>query len=172
MQAVLVLNQSYQPAGIISWQRAITLFFMDKVEIIDVYDVDIRSPSVVIKCPAVVKLHKNVKNKLRGVRFNKTNLYIRDGGRCSYCGQNIPLAKASYDHIVPKSQGGVTSWNNVAIACLPCNSKKDARTPEQAGMKLLNKPHKPKPFFQEFTITSNRVHPQWKPWLTNAQMIE
>ena len=74
----------------------------------------------------------------------KSALYKRDGGRCSYCGNSVSRQEATIDHIVPRAQGGVTSWDNVALSCKRCNSVKSSRTPEEANMPLLIKPYNPR----------------------------
>ena len=138
----LVLDQGYQPHRVVSWQRAITMLFDGKVEVVEEYDRDIRSVTITIKMPAVVRLLRAVRSR-RGVKFSRINVATRDGFRCQYCGKRFPLGELTYDHVVPRSRGGKTRWENIVMACYACNGRKGHRTPEQAGMKLQKLPVKP-----------------------------
>jgi 5-methylcytosine-specific restriction endonuclease McrA len=151
----LVLNQNYYPLGTITWERAVTLLFEEKADLIEEYDTEvIRSVSTSMQKPAVIRLRKWVKGKLVGVRFNKSNVHLRDKGRCQYCMQKVSESKSTYDHVIPKARGGKTDWNNIVTCCYPCNQKKDCRTPEEARMKLNAVPIKPKslPIEQSFSV--------------------
>ncbi|MBL8717132.1 MAG: HNH endonuclease [Myxococcales bacterium] len=140
---VLVLTQSYVPHKIVSWERAVILYFSDKVDIIESYDEELRSPSVVMKMPAVVRLRKPVAAMKRSVKFSRMNVFSRDSFRCQYCGTQRRMHELNYDHVVPRHHGGKTTWDNVVASCYPCNGRKANRTPEQAGMKLLRRPYRP-----------------------------
>jgi 5-methylcytosine-specific restriction endonuclease McrA len=146
----LLLSQSYEPVKIVSWQRAITLLSMGKVEVLESYDKEVRSPTFVIKIPSVVRLLNAFRRVKKAVKFSRINIYGRDKYRCQYCGTKVTLAEGTYDHVVPRAQGGRTEWTNIVTACSDCNSRKSNRTPEQANMKLLNKP----------------VRPEWVPIMT------
>ncbi len=167
----LVLNNAYQPIDRCSWQDAITNWFLGKVEILEEYeDRWVRSVSVSIKMPAVVRLLEAISGKKRGVKFSRENVYARDKGRCAYCGSKISHAEATYDHVVPRVQGGKTNWTNIVIACSPCNVKKGGRRPEEAGMRLKAMPEKPKSLPQALNltfITKKGVPEQWKQYLTS-----
>lgn len=152
----LVLSASYEPMQVVSWQRAITLFFMDKVEVVEEYaDKHIRTVSVTLPMPSVVRFLKAMKNRKRAVKFSRQNVYARDKGRCQFCGVSVPRHLATYDHVMPRSRGGRTTWENVVIACVTCNQRKADRTPEEARMRLLSTPVKPKlvPGSTGFTMT-------------------
>jgi 5-methylcytosine-specific restriction endonuclease McrA len=138
----LVLDQGYQPHRVVSWQRAITMLFDGKVEVVEEYEHDVRSVTFTIKMPAVVRLLRAVRGK-RGVKFSRINVATRDGFRCQYCGRKLPLSKLTYDHVVPRSQGGKTRWENIVMACYDCNGRKGDRTPTQAGMRIDKLPVKP-----------------------------
>jgi 5-methylcytosine-specific restriction endonuclease McrA len=138
----LVLDQGYQPHRIVSWQRAVLMIFDGKVEVIEEYDDDIRSVTIVIKMPAVVRLLRAVRGK-RGVKLSRMNVAIRDGFKCQYCARKLPLEKLTYDHVVPRAQAGTTCWENIVMACYGCNGRKAARTPQQAGLTLLKQPVRP-----------------------------
>lgn len=139
----LVLSQSYEPIKIVSWQRAITLFFLGKVEVIEEYDRDIKTTALAIKIPSIVRLLKAFRRHKKPTKFSRINIYGRDNYRCQYCGGKKPITDLSYDHVVPKAQGGKTTWTNIVTACEECNRKKANRTPAQAGMRLLEVPVQP-----------------------------
>ena len=144
MNQTLVLDVGYQPHRIVGWQRAVMMLFDGKAEVVEEYDEEVyRSTTLVIKMPAVVRLINTLRRK-KGVKFSRINVATRDKFRCQYCGHKKPLSKLTYDHVVPRSQGGQTRWENIVMACRPCNGHKANRTPGQAGMKLLSQPVRPK----------------------------
>ena len=139
----LLLTQGYEPLQIISWQRAITLVTLDKVEVVEQYDAEIRAVSLVVNVPAVVRLLKAFRRHAKPVKFSRVNIYARDGYRCQYCGIRCAIDELTYDHVLPRSKGGRTSWENIVSACYLCNRRKANRTPIEAGMKLLTAPARP-----------------------------
>ena len=139
----LLLNQGYEPIKVISWQRAITLFCLDKVEVLEEYDAQVRATSMIVHVPAVVRLRKAYRRHVRPVRFSRVNIYARDGHRCQYCGVRCTIDRLTYDHVVPRSRGGRTSWDNIVSCCVPCNARKANRTPAEAGMILRSTPDRP-----------------------------
>lgn len=146
-ERTLLLNASYEPLGIISWQKAIELLFGEKVYVLETYDRDVRSTSICIKLPAVVVLKRFISFRAK-VKFCRKNIYVRDEFTCQYCGVNahdLPgkVKGLNFDHVLPRCQGGVTSWVNIVTACLKCNHYKAGRTPQQAGMTLRRKPFVP-----------------------------
>lgn len=141
--SVLLLNSSFEPLKIISWQRAITMLFMGKVEVIEEYEHDIRSVSLIIKAPAVVRLMQFVRLGRRSPPLCRTNILARDNFECQYCGENLSSKVATLDHVLPRSRAGKTSWENVVCCCSPCNRKKGGRTPHEAKMPLRKKPVRP-----------------------------
>jgi 5-methylcytosine-specific restriction endonuclease McrA len=143
MQAVLLLNSSYEPLKVISWQRAVTMFFTGKVEIVEEYEQCIRSVSLVIKAPAIVRLLRYVHIGRRSPPLCRTNVLARDRFTCQYCAKPLSIREATIDHVVPRSQGGKTSWENVVCCCSHCNRRKGGRTPKEARMALLSKPGRP-----------------------------
>jgi 5-methylcytosine-specific restriction endonuclease McrA len=144
MEQTLLLNITYEPLRVISWQKAITLLTLGKVEVIEEYEREIHSVSFSIKLPSVVRLLRLVRWREGPVKFSRKNIYVRDQGLCQYCGKSLRRQEITYDHIIPKSQGGDTSWENVVTSCIDCNSRKGGKTPRQAGMKLLKSPKRPK----------------------------
>ena len=139
----LMLTPWMAPHRVISWQRAIVLFYLGKVEVLEEYDDRVVAPSITIRTPAVVRLRKgNVASKHK-VRFSRMNVFTRDGFRCQYCGVRKGTDGLNYDHVLPRVRGGKTAWENIVTSCYACNDRKGSRTPDEAGMKLLRKPTKP-----------------------------
>ena len=140
----LVLNAdysplSYYPLSLWCWQDAVKAAFMDRVDIVAEYDEYVHSPSTRIRIPSVVVLKDYVKPQKR-VAFTRFNLFLRDGFLCQYCGSKGDL---TFDHVVPRASGGVTSWENVVAACSRCNLKKGSKSLRRAGMSLRRAPRQP-----------------------------
>jgi 5-methylcytosine-specific restriction endonuclease McrA len=166
MQMTLVLDQGYQPHRVVSWQRAVHMIFDGKVEVVEEYDEDIRSVSLTIKMPAVVRLLQRVRGKGQAVKFSRINVATRDSFTCQYCATKLPLSKLTYDHVVPRAQGGRTVWENIVMACYPCNEGKRDRTPAQAGMVLLKKPVKPAHLpVITMRVSITNVPDAWASWI-------
>ena len=143
MERVLLLNATYEPLRVISWKRAITLLTLDKVEVLETYDRVVRSVTLAIRLPAVVRLIHIVRFRKHTIRFSRENIYIRDKYQCQYCASSMNASDLTYDHVIPKSRGGKTAWENIVTCCLPCNKKKGGRTPGQAKMSLISKAKRP-----------------------------
>jgi len=139
----LVLSQSYEPVKVISWRRALTLLTLGKVEVLEEYDWSIRTVTVVVKAPAVVRLLRTFRRRRQVVKFSRVNIYARDKYACQYCHEKKPIAELTYDHVVPRRLGGRTEWTNIVTACQDCNLRKGARTPAQAHMPLRTAPVRP-----------------------------
>lgn len=140
----LVLTPWMAPHRVVPWQRAIVLSWLGKVEVIEEHDEIVRSPSRAMRAPAVVRLTRgNVQTKQR-VRFSRRNVLLRDDHRCQYCGEQKEPSALNYDHVIPRVRGGATDWLNIVACCYPCNAKKGARTPQEAGMKLRRRPYQPR----------------------------
>lgn len=166
MERTLVLDQGYQPHRIVSWQRAVTMLFAGKVEVVEEYDEDIRSISVSIKMPAVVRLLRSLRGRKRPIKFSRINVMTRDKFRCQYCGRKFPMSKLSFDHVIPRCQGGKTEWTNIVTACYPCNDRKANKTPEQARMKLRTKPKRPSSLpVLAFYVSTNSIPDAWASWV-------
>ena len=145
MEQTLLLNASYEPLKVVHWQKALTLWCQGKVEVISVYDREVRSVSLSFKLPSIIRLLRYIKIKRRFdyVPFSRANIYARDEHRCQYCASVFPTAELTFDHVVPVAQGGRKDWENIVTCCVSCNRRKGGRTPEQAGMRLLRAPRKP-----------------------------
>ncbi len=140
----LVLNAdyrplSYYPLSLWTWQDAVKAAFLERVDIVAEYDTVVHSPSTEIRIPSVVVLKDFVKPQKR-VAFTRFNLFLRDGFCCQYCGSRGDL---TFDHVVPRANGGITSWENVVAACSRCNLKKGSRSLRQVGMALRKPPRQP-----------------------------
>lgn len=141
----LILDAMFQPHSVVGWQRAITLMYQNKAEVLETHsNQKVSSPSVTVEVPSVMRLHQHHTTRRRGiVRFSRVHVMTRDNWRCQYCGVEGILRTMTYDHVIPRSRGGRTSWDNVVCCCKPCNQFKGDRTPEEAGMKLLKTPVTP-----------------------------
>ncbi len=131
------------------------------------YDAEVHSVSFSMKTPAVIRYLQGPGHGRRRVRMSRENIYLRDGGQCQYCGRHVSRAQATYDHVIPRAQGGKSDWSNLVLCCHSDNKHKAARTPEQAGMRLRSKPARPTKVPEVWTITvePDQVPPQWKQFL-------
>jgi 5-methylcytosine-specific restriction endonuclease McrA len=145
MGHALVLNASFEPLHVVTWQRAIQLLFQGKVEVVEESDREIRTVRFTIKAPAVLRLLNYIPltKKKHIVRFSRANIFLRDSHVCQYCGRGFGRTHLTLDHVIPIVQGGRKCWENIVTACKPCNQKKGGRTPQQAGMQLVRKPKQP-----------------------------
>ena len=121
-----------------------------------------------IAVPRIIRLLGYDKLPRQDVKFNRRNIYARDSSRCQYCGRKMPTTELSLDHVVPKSQGGKSSWENIVCCCVSCNVKKGGRTPEQARMHLITKPVKPKRSPVINIRLADERYRSWKQFLDNA----
>lgn len=164
----LVLNAdytplSYYPLSLWPWQTAIKAVFLDRVDIVENYDLEVHSPSLDMKIPSVIALKQYVKHG-EFPAFTRFNLFLRDRFVCQYCGSHDSL---TFDHVIPRRLGGKTTWENIASACAPCNMKKGGRTPQQAKMKIVN-PIRPTTWqLQEYGrgYPPHYLHETWRDWL-------
>lgn len=170
---VLALSHTYEPLGVIPWERAITLLCSGKVNILSEYEREVRSPTCTMRVPSVVVFRHNRRAKTKTVRFSRNNIWIRDEGRCQYCGINVTSKEFTLDHVTPRTAGGTTIWTNVVACCYQCNQKKGDKSPAQAGMRLLRQPVKPAtlPYVYEvecYREYKNAMPESWKFWLGEA----
>jgi 5-methylcytosine-specific restriction endonuclease McrA len=182
--AVLVLNRNYQPVHVTNVKRAFSLLYMGIARAIDdqyrLYDFEswsalsarehehIATIEKLIRVPRVLVLMAYEYLPKGRVRFSRLNIYARDNDTCQYCGLTLSRAELNLDHVVPRAQGGRTSWENVVCSCIECNLHKGGRTPEQAGMKLLKRPTRPRwtPFFR--TAQKRITYREWLPFISVA----
>lgn len=143
MKRVLLLDTGMQPIDVVSWTKAMQLLVTGRAEVVEEYeDVEIRSATQSWKLPSVLrKIASKFRYRPRKVRFSRKNILARDNSECQYCRSKHEL---TMDHVIPVSQGGKTTWENVVTACFECNQFKADRTPKQAGMTLIRKPVRPR----------------------------
>lgn len=163
----LMLTRGYMPHRIVAWQKAIAMSFTGRVEVVETYDEVIRSVRLAVNKPAVVRLTRAVRHCEPRVRFSRANVLLRDDHTCQYCGERRLGRDLTFDHVVPRAQGGVTSWTNIVTACRACNSEKGSRTPKQAGLTLLSEPVRPSslPFKFKQLRVGRLVPDPWKSWV-------
>jgi len=191
---VLVLNRSYLPVHITSVRRALSLLYQDIARAVDAQyrtfdfaswaDLAAEEDRIglvnrAIRVPRVILLLAYDRVPKRYVRFSRHNIYARDRSRCQYCGRPFPRAELNLDHVVPRSKGGKSVWENVVCSCHRCNRLKGGRTPAEAGMRLIRHPYRPQwtPFMAE--TYRMRRHREWLPFLTavdaaywNTELVE
>ena len=192
--SVLVLNKCYMAVHIIPVRRAFCLLFKELAEVItlddgrylshdfqswrevseararfkDPDDDYIRTIHFEIQVPRVIRLLSYDRLPRTKVKFNRRNIFARDGNRCQYCGKKFPTVELSLDHVMPRSRGGGTDWENIVCACVRCNVRKGGRTPSEAGMKLHKAPIKPKTSPTLGLKLANRKYQSWKTFLDDA----
>lgn len=182
--SVLVLNRLYQPVNITTVRRAFTLLYQGTAKAIDrefqtfdfeswsalsaeVHDRDvIHTVARSIRVPRVIILQIYDRFPRLHVRFSRQNIYLRDKLTCQYCGRRFPRNELNLDHVVPRSRGGRTTWENVVCSCITCNLKKGNRLPHEAHMKLLRSPSRPRwsPF--EKGHEGHTTYDDWRPFLS------
>jgi 5-methylcytosine-specific restriction endonuclease McrA len=168
----LVLNAdfrplSYYPLSLWPWQEAVKAVVSDRVNVVSVYSRKIHSPSREMALPSVISLKEYIPSARRPA-FTRFNVFLRDRFTCQYCGDSLPTHELTFDHVVPRSKGGHTTWENVVTACSPCNLVKGNRLPREAGMVPLVRPEPPTSFLlQEHgrAFPPNYLHESWRDFL-------
>jgi 5-methylcytosine-specific restriction endonuclease McrA len=183
--SVLVLNSLYQAVQVTGVRRAFRLFYAGRARAVAPdfasYDFEnwcdlppsaddqvIRTPTRAIRIPKVIQLVQYDRLPSREIRFTRRNIFYRDKNRCQYCGKVFRQRELNLDHVVPLSRGGKSTWDNVVCACIPCNTEKGCRTPEEAHMKLVRRPKKPA---GHPMLRANWIGPcpeEWKTFLDQA----
>lgn len=185
--SVLVLNRHYVAVHVINARRALSLLFRDYAEVIHIeagqyanYDFEswravselraidkqddedwIRAVNFEMQIPRVIRLLLFDRVPQMTLRFNRRNLFARDGHKCQYCGRSLPSHQMSLDHVMPRSRGGETTWENIVCSCVDCNTRKGGRTPHEARMKLISAPKKPK---QNPLLSAKLRQPKYAMW--------
>ena len=163
MQHVLVLNASYEPLNVCSVRRAHVLVYKGKAEVVEQLDRPLHSATDTYPWPHVIRLvtYISVPRTVQR-KISRRALFARDGWRCVYCGTSD--GRLTLDHVVPRSRGGDSVWENVVTACAPCNHRKGSRTVEEANMELLYPPRAPAPvlFIQ---LAAPKIPNGWRPYL-------
>ena len=192
--SVLVLNRLYLAVHVINVRRAFSLLCRELAEVIHFedgsyanYNFDswreiselraqfktpdddwIRSVNFEIQVPRVIRLLAYDRLPKQTIRFNRRNIFARDSNRCQYCGRKFPTSELSLDHVTPRSQGGQTTWENIVCSCVRCNVRKGGRTPEQANVRLIRPPVKPKRSPLLAMKLGNPKYESWKNFLDHA----
>ena len=195
--SVLVLNRSFVAVHITNVRRAITLLFRQLAEVVHIeegqyaaYSLDswrelsalhaalsdpdqdwVRAVGYDLRAPRVIRLLSCDRGPRQGLRFNRRNVFARDGNQCQYCGRGFPTSELSLDHVVPRSRGGITSWENIVGACVACNVRKGGRTPHEARMNLIRQPVKPKRSPLLSLKLGNPKYASWKSFVDNAYWL-
>lgn len=191
---VLLLNRLYMALRVISAKRAMTLIYRDLAEVVSLedgrylsYDFNdwlevsaakatfepeqhdwIRTVRFQIAVPRIIRLLVYDKLPRVGVKLNRRNLFARDQNRCQYCGRKVRTSELSIDHVIPRSQGGKACWENLVCACALCNAKKGGRTPQQANVRLVAKPSRPRRSPVLTVKLSDSRYASWKQFLDFA----
>lgn len=174
MEQVLLLNITYEPLKVIDWKKALTLLFLGKVEVLEEYQKEVHAVTFSVRLPSVVRLLRLVRKPHTQPRFSRQNIYARDNYCCQYCGAKMSPEDLTYDHVIPKFRGGKTEWTNIVTCCMPCNRKKGGATPQEAGMRLLKKPARPKwaPVLK-ITIGYRDMPQSWRDYLYwNVELVD
>lgn len=168
----LVLNAdfrplSYFPLSIWPWQESVKAVFLERVNIVSEYDETVHSPSFQMRLPSVISLKEYVPLNRRPA-FTRFNVFLRDGFRCQYSGHRLPAEELTFDHVVPRSRGGRTTWANVVTASARMNLTKGSRTPAEAGLRLRRAPRQPTVYElqrQARKFPPNYLHESWNDFL-------
>jgi len=166
MTAVLFLDCDWQPMRVESWTRAVTDLFLGKIEVVEYSrDRTIKGVNREYPMPVVVRVLRRFRRDRVAIKFSRINIYTRDRFACQYCGARFDAEDLTFDHVVPRSQGGRTSWENIVTACVPCNARKANRTPREANMTLLRRPVKPR-FLPIVSVQMDVRHvpEEWRPY--------
>ncbi len=142
MEAVLVLNQNYEPLNVCNFRRALGLVGAGKAEVLEHSANSIRTPSRVVARPSVIRLVYLIKRPRPRVKLSRREVFHRDHYTCQYCG--IKTKELTIDHVIPRHRGGKHSWDNLVSACRTCNHRKGGKTLEESRIKLLHQPYEPK----------------------------
>ncbi|MGI9015432.1 MAG: HNH endonuclease [Phycisphaerales bacterium] len=193
-EKVLVLNRLYHAVRVVSARRAFMLLVGDRAEVISVEDGQyrnynfatwsdiadlqrefepeahswVRTPRFEIAVPRIIRLLGYDRLPQQRVRLTRRNIFARDRNQCQYCGKTFPTSELSLDHVTPRVQGGTNIWENIVCACVKCNMRKGGRTPDQARMKLVRSPLRPR---RNPTITirmGEQKYHSWKAFLDDA----
>lgn len=191
---VLVLNKYFQPIHVIGTKDAMRLICSDKASVVygdyDVFDLDewevfsqdkeenlIRTPTRKFVAPEVIRLLDYDRCARYTINFTRENLFLRDNFQCQYCGSALARREMTVDHVIPQSRQSdfgmtrtqIQAWDNLVVACIPCNSKKGNKTPTEASMSLLNEPSCPKWLGNVRGIHTRNVRPSWRAYLESLK---
>ena len=170
LRRVLVLNVTYEPLSVIPVARAVHLLLSQRAEMIEASDTWIRSAHFRIEAPVVIRLlnYVRVPHNLP-LPLSRRTLLLRDSYMCQYCSVQPGREYLTIDHVIPRSRGGRTEWENVVAACGPCNRRKGNKTPDEAGMKLLTHPHRPR--FWAMALLTMANNEAWRKYLNTMDRL-
>ncbi len=168
----LVLNADYRPLSYFplslwSWQDTVKAVFLDRVNILSEYDRQVHSPSWAFPLPSVISLKQYIPTAKRPA-FTRFNVFLRDRFACQYCGHDNPAGELTFDHVQPRSRGGITTWENVVAACMRCNLAKGNRLSKECGMHPRIKPVMPTVHYLQQNgraFPPNFLHDSWRDFL-------
>ena len=195
--SVLVLNRSFMAVQVTNVRRALALLFRELAEVVHIeegrfsaHSIDswrelsaiealdrspdqdwIKAVGYELQAPRVIRLPHCDRRPRHGLRFNRRNVFARDANRCQYCGKSFPTSELSLDHVLPKSRGGPTSWDNIVCACVACNVRKGGRTPREARMQLVRQPTMPKRSPLMAVKLHNPKYASWKNFVDQAYWL-
>jgi 5-methylcytosine-specific restriction endonuclease McrA len=156
-----VLNATYEPLNVVSVKRAVVLLLKEKAELVEAAEAKLRSESFSVPVPLVIRLMYFVKIPRRiSLPVTRRGVLSRDYYTCQYCGVTPPRKELTIDHVLPRSRGGNTTWENVVTACQKCNGRKGNRTPDEAYMKLRATPQRPR-YLAVATLSSTEIKAAW-----------
>ncbi len=162
---VLVLTSYYFPYQILRWQDAVRLIYVGSANAVAEYNEELRSPSVTWKMPAVIRLSPEIEPK-RKTKFSRINVFTRDNFRCQYCGRRKKMRELTFDHLIPRKNGGKTVWENIVTSCVSCNIKKGCRTTDESGMFPRRLPVRPKSLPLISPVRDlEHAPPEWRPFV-------
>ena len=181
-----MLNRGYQPVQVTTVKRAFVLLYRGVARAMDrqyqlytfdswaalaagVHDDAIRTVSRALRIPRIIVLTAYDRLPHSRVRFSRYNIYLRDQNTCQYCDRRFAARELNLDHVVPRSMGGRTTWENIVCSCIPCNLRKGGRTPESAGMRLKRPPARPR-WYQVVRPFSKIPFEDWRPFLNVADL--
>ncbi len=160
---MLVLNATYEPINVCTVRRAVVLLLKEKAEVIEHAGWQLHSASTSLQRPVVIRLvtYVRIPRDTHRRKITRRAVFARDEWTCQYCGSRSNL---TVDHVIPKSKGGTSSWENIVASCAPCNRRKGDALPRQVGMKLLRQPRTPNPTVF-IHVASPRIPPAWLQYL-------
>jgi 5-methylcytosine-specific restriction endonuclease McrA len=163
---VLVLNATYEPINVCTVRRAVVLLLKSKAEVIEKADRELHSERMTMTRPAVIRLrtYVAVPRDVHRRKITRRAVFARDGWTCQYCGSRSNL---TVDHVIPRSKGGSSSWENIVASCAPCNRRKGDSLPEKAGMHPRHAPRAPSPHVF-IHVASPTIPAAWRQWLPDA----
>lgn len=165
MTSVLVLNATYEPLSVVSIKRAVVLLLKEKAELLEAAETTLRARGIAMPVPLVIRMVYYVRiPRAMALPLSRRSIMARDQYTCQYCGATPLRADLTLDHVLPRSRGGRTEWENVVVACRVCNQKKGSRTPREAQMSLARPPRRPR-YVALALLGENHQREAWSKYL-------